>query len=129
MSLPKKASTGIKYLSASAFNSYITIQNPNAGQASDGTPNAPTTVAQNIHANVSPWRSRELDKQQDRVGLSSYKIVVRYPKTYSIDGGMQILVRSQLHNIDSFYDPDGQQVELHIWTFVTDDVVTAGTGN
>jgi hypothetical protein len=50
--------------------------------------------------------------------------VVRFPKTYSLDGGMQILVRGQLHNIDSFYDPDGQQVELHIWTFVTNDTVS-----
>jgi head-tail adaptor len=129
MSLPKRVSTGTKYLSSSQFNSYITITNPNAGQAADGTPNAPTIVACNIHANISPWRSKEVDKEQARVGLSSYKLIIRYPKTYSIDGGMQIQLRSQLHNIDSFYDPDGQQVELHIYTFVTQDAVTAGTGD
>lgn len=101
--------------------------NPNSGQAVDGTPNAAVTVAQNIHANVSPWRSKEIDKAQTRVGYSSYKIVIRHPKgLYAVDGGMQLLVRSQLHNIDSFYDPDGQQVELHIYTFVTDDTVVAG---
>lgn len=122
MALPRKLS-GQKYLPNSAFNCFISILNPNAGQAADGTPNAPAPVAQNVHANVSPWRSKELDKSKTRVGLSSYKIVVRYPKAYKVDTGMQIMLRSQLHNIDSLYDPDGQQVELHIFTFVTDDIV------
>ena len=123
MSLPKKLSTNVRYLPSSAFNSYITVINPNAGQAADGTPNAPTTVVSGIHANVSPWRSKEIDKTQTRVATSGYKIVIRYPKTYSLDTGMQIQLRNQLHNVDSFYDPDGQQVELHIWTFVNDDRV------
>jgi len=123
MSLPNRQSTGVRYLSSSAFNAYVTFQNPNTGQAADGTPNAPTTVVSGIHANVSPWRSKEIDKSQTRVATSSYKFVIRYPKTYSIDTGMQILLRNQLHNIDSFYDPDGQQHELHIYTFVTDDTV------
>ena len=123
MSLPKKLSTNVRYLPSSAFNCYVTILQPNAGQAVDGTPNAATTVAQNVHANVSPWRSKEVDKAEARVGLSSYKIVLHYPKTYNLDGGMQIMLRNQLHNIDSFYDPDGQKVELHIYTFVTDDTV------
>jgi head-tail adaptor len=123
MALPRKLS-GQKYLSNSAFNSYITIINPNTGQAANGTPNAPTTVVQ-THANVSPWRSKEIDQNQTRVGTSSYKIVVRYPKTYSVDTGMQIMLRNQVHNIDSLYDPDGQQVELHIFTFVNNDTVGA----
>lgn len=123
MALPRQLSTGTRYLPSSAFNCYITFMQPNAGQAADGTPNAPTTVVSAIHAFVAPWRSKEVDKPQSRVGISSYKIVIRYPKTYSIDGGMQIMLRNQLHNIDSFYDPDGQRVELHIWTFVTDDTV------
>jgi SPP1 family predicted phage head-tail adaptor len=122
--LPKKTSTGVRYLGSSAYNCYITVLNPNAGQAADGTPNAPITVAQNIHANVSPWRSKERDNSQLRVGQSSYKLVIRYPKTYSLDSGMQIQFRNQLHNIESFYDPDGQQVELHIWTWVSNDVVS-----
>ena len=124
MSLPKKLSTNVRYLPSSAFNCYIDFLQPNAGQAADGTPNPPTTVATGVHASVAPWRSREVDKQQTRVGTSAYKIVVRYPKTYSVDTGMQIQFRNQLHNIDSFYDPDGQQVELHIWTFVTNDTVS-----
>jgi SPP1 family predicted phage head-tail adaptor len=125
MKLPKDPNTGIRHFSSDAFNCYVTILQPNAGQGSDGTPNQPTTVAQNIHANMSPWRSKEEDKPQSRVGLSSYKIVIRYPKTYSLDSGMQIMLRNQLHNIESFYDPDGQRAELHIYTFVTDDTVNA----
>lgn len=123
--LHKKVSTGVRYLPSSAFNAFITVQNPNAGQAADGTPNPPTVVATGIHANVSPWRSKEIDKEQTRVATSSYKIVIRYPKTYSIDTGCQILLRNQLHEIDSFYDPDGQKVELHIYTFVTNDTVSS----
>jgi len=122
MALPRKLS-GQKYLPNSAFNCFISFVSPNSGQAADGTPNSPITVVQNVHANVSPWRSKELDKGQTRVGQSSYKIVVRYPKAYSVDTGMQVMLRSQVHNIDSMYDPDGQQVELHIFTFVNDDTV------
>lgn len=123
MKRPKNPSTDTRYLSSSAFNSYVTIQNPNAGQSANGTPNLPITVAQNVHANVSPWRGKEVDKEQTRVGISSYKIIIRYPKNWNFDTGCQLLVRSQLHNIDSFYDPDGQQVELHIYTYTTDDAV------
>jgi head-tail adaptor len=123
MKRPKNPSTDTRYLPSSAFNSYITVQNPNAGQGADGTPNAPVVVAQNVHANVAPWRGKEVDKSETRVGISSYKIIVRYPTNWSIDTGCQLLVRGQLHDIDSFYDPDGQRVELHIYTFVTDDEV------
>jgi head-tail adaptor len=129
MALPKKLSTGVRYLPSSAFNCYVSFLQPNAGQGADGTPNAATTVISGIHANVAPWRSKEVDKEQTRLGTSSYKIVVRYPKTYSVDSGMQIQLRNQIHNIESFYDPDGQQVELHIWTWVENDTVTAGAGN
>jgi len=123
MRRPKNPSTDTRYLCSSAFNSKITIQNPNAGQAADGTLNVPIVVATNVNANMSPWRGKEVDKSDTRVALSSYKIVIRYPKTYNIDTGCQIIVRNQLHSIDSFYDPDGQRVELHIYTFVTDDSV------
>jgi SPP1 family predicted phage head-tail adaptor len=122
MSLPKKTSTNVRYLPSSAFNCYVTIQNPNAGQVADGTPNAPAVIAQNIHANVVEWRGKETEKSQYRAGISSYKIVIRYPKTYTVDTGMQIVFRNQLHNIESFSDPDGQRVELHLWTFVTQDI-------
>jgi SPP1 family predicted phage head-tail adaptor len=124
MKRSKSPATDVRYLTSSAFNSYISVQNTNAGQAADGTPNVPTVVASNVHASISPWRSKEVDKQQTRDALSSYKIVIRYPKTWNIDTGCQILVRGQVHNIDSFYDPDGQRVELHIYTFVTNDAVS-----
>ena len=124
MPLPKQFETGIRYLDASAFNCYVSVLQPNSGQLSDGTPNPPTTVVGNIHANVTPWRSKEVDKTQTRDAISSYKIVIRYPKTWALDTGMQIQVRDQLHNIDSFMDPDGQRVELHIFTFVTNDTVS-----
>jgi SPP1 family predicted phage head-tail adaptor len=120
--LPKKLSTGVRYLPSSAFNAYITFQNPDAGQATDGTPNSATTVATNVHANIAQWRGKEVDKTQLRTGQSSYKITIRYPKTYSVDASMQVLVRGQLHNIESISDPDGQQVELHLWTWVDNDV-------
>jgi head-tail adaptor len=121
--LPKQSSTGFRYLGSSAFNSYITILNPNAGAQTDGTPNAPVVVAQNIHANVSPWRSKEVDKSQTRIGESSFKIVIRFPKTYSLDAGMQVTLTragvTTLYEIESWYDPDGQGVEAHLWVWST----------
>lgn len=125
--LPKKLSTLVRYLPSSAFNSYINILNPNAGQQSDGTPNAPITVATGIHASISPWRSKEVDKSQTRVGQSSFKIVIRYPKTFTVDTGMQIQCtragNTILYNIESVYDPDAQGVELHIWCWASSPVV------
>jgi SPP1 family predicted phage head-tail adaptor len=123
--LPKKLSTGVRYSGASAFNGRITITQPNAGATSDGTPLPETIVKSNLAANVSQWRGKESDQQQTRSGVSSYKIVIRYPKNFSIDGGMNILVRGQRHNIESFSDPDGQRVELHIWTWVENDTVNS----
>jgi SPP1 family predicted phage head-tail adaptor len=123
MALPKKISSGVRYLPSSAYNCLISFWDPDQGQASDGTPSPAVAVASGIHANIQPWRTREEDKSQIRVGVSTYKIVIRYPKTYSLDTGMQIKLRNQLHNIESFYDPDGLRVELHIWTFCTNDTV------
>jgi SPP1 family predicted phage head-tail adaptor len=121
MAIPKRFSTGVQYLGASAFNTRVTFIQPNTGQAADGTPNTPVVV-KHTHANVAQWRGKETDKEQNRVGVSSYKLIIRYPKGYSIDGGMNIMVRGQLHEIESFSDPDGQRIELHIWTFVTSDI-------
>jgi SPP1 family predicted phage head-tail adaptor len=117
MSLPKKLSTNVRYLPSSAFNSYMTFIDPNAGQDIDGTPNPPTIVAQNIHANVAQWKGKETDKTDQRVGISSYKVIIHYPKTYSVNSGMQILLRNRTLNIESLSDPDMQQVELHLWVW------------
>lgn len=127
MSLPKRLATpAVRYLGSSAFNTPITIQQPATGQSAAGVPNPPTVVA-NTRANVAQWRGKETDRPKDRVGISSYKMILHYPKTYTMDTGMQILVRSQLHNIESFSDPDGQQVELHVWTSVTGDTTDGVT--
>ena len=125
--LPKKLSTGVRYLSSSAFNCYVTFLNPDAGQATDGTPNPPITVASGIHANIAQWRGKEVDKTQTRVAQSSYKIVIRYPKTYTVDASMQVQMTrgttTHLFNIESISDPDGQGVELHLWVW-EDNAVT-----
>jgi len=119
MSLPKRAATNVRYLPSSAFSSYVTFIDPNQGQEIDGTVNPPATVVQNIHANVQPWRSKEVDKSETRVGQSAYKVVVHYPKTYSLNSGMQMQITRgttvHLLNIESLYDPDMQGVEMHIW--------------
>lgn len=115
--LPRKLS-GTRYLSSAAFNSYITLLQPNAGQATDGTPLPPTTVISNIHAHVEMWRGKETDKAQVRTSQSSYKVVIHYPKTYSLDAGMLIQVTNgPLLNIESLSDPDGQRVEMHVWAW------------
>lgn len=122
MPLPKNPA-GVRYTDSNEFNCRVTFINPNAGQAADGTPNAPTTVRSDVWDKVAQWRGREADKGDTRVAISSYKILIRYPQTWSLDSGMQIMLRNQLHNIESFSDPDGQRVELHIWTWVSDDTV------
>jgi hypothetical protein len=127
MALPKKLSTGVRYLSSSAYNCYVDFLNPNSGALPDGTPNAPTVVAAGVHANVSPWRSKEIDKAQIRIGQSSFKVVIRFPKTFAVDTGMLIQQTrggaTLLMNIDSAYDPDGQNVELHIYAWTQDAVL------
>ena len=122
MKLPKRP-TGVRYLGATDYNKRVTFFNPNAGSAEDGTPNAPVCV-KTVWASVSQWRGKEKDQQQTRVGQSSYKISIRYPKGWAIDTGMTINVGTQLHNIESMSDPDGQKVQLDLWTFV--DNATAG---
>lgn len=128
MSLPKKLSTNVRYLSSSAYNCYVKLVDPNQGQASDGTPNPALTVATGVHANVSPWRSKEIDKSQQRLGQSSFKVVIRYPQTFSVNTGMQVWLHGQMMEIESIYDPDGQQHELHIWAWQNDSTATAGKG-
>jgi SPP1 family predicted phage head-tail adaptor len=83
---------------------------------------SPTTVA-TPWANVAQWRGKQDDKTQTVQAVSSYKIIIRYPQTWSMDTGMQIFVRGQQHNIESYSDPDGNRRELHIWTWVGDDTV------
>lgn len=123
--LPKRLSSGVRYMSASQLNTPITLVQPNAGQAADGTP-VPEQIVAQTYANVAQWRNKELDKTDTRNAQSSYKITIRYPKTYTLDAGMNILVHGQRHQIDSFSDLDGQRVELSIWTFVENDTI-AGT--
>lgn len=121
MRLPKTAS-GVRYAGSTDYNTRIIITQPNNGNAEDGSPLPETTVAI-TWANVAEWRGKRDDKQQQTQAVSSYKVIIRYPKTYALDTGMNIRVRGQRHNIDSFSDPDGQQVELHLWTWVGDDRV------
>jgi len=128
MSLPKRFTTGNRYLGSSAFNSFVDFIDPNQGQASDGTPNAAVTVVRHVPANISPGSgirgAKEVDKPQERIGQSLYKIIVHFPQNYTLDTGMQIQLNSQIMQVESFYDPDGQQVELHI--FAWQDNATAG---
>jgi head-tail adaptor len=126
MSLPKKLNTNYRYRPSGAFDSYVSIINPNPGNDDTGNPLLPTTVVQ-TWANVSIWRGKEVDKNQERVGQTSYKIVLRYPTTYSIDTGCTVQHGNQLHQIESIADPDGRRVELHLFTWVSDDSVVGVT--
>jgi SPP1 family predicted phage head-tail adaptor len=121
MRLPK-APYGTRYLCATDYNTKIVITQPNNGNGADGTPLPETTVA-TPWANVAQWRGKQSDKPQTLQAVSSYKIIIRYPKTYAMDAGMNILLRGQRHNIESYSDPDGNRIELHIWTWVGDDTV------
>ncbi len=121
MKLPKQP-WGTRYLGATDYNTQVSFVQSLSGNAADGTPMPPTTAA-TVWANVTQWRGKQEDKPQTLQAVSSYKIVIRYPQTWSLDTGMTIMVRAQVHNIESFSDPDGNRNELHIWTWVGDDVV------
>jgi SPP1 family predicted phage head-tail adaptor len=123
MKLPKQP-WGTRYQGSTDYNTQITFIQPNNGNGADGAPLPATTVA-TTWANVAQWRGKQEDKTQTLQAVSSYKMIIRYPQTWSIDSGMNIFVREQQHNIESYSDPDGNQNELHIWTWVGDDTVNA----
>jgi SPP1 family predicted phage head-tail adaptor len=118
MTLPKKVSTNMRYISASALNSRVSFLQPDAGADPNGGPLPFTTVASNVAANIAMWRGKEEDKTQQRIGQSSYKIIIRYPKNFAVDSGMLITCHDQTFNIESLSDPDMQKVQLEIWAWV-----------
>jgi SPP1 family predicted phage head-tail adaptor len=121
MKLPKQP-WGTRYCGSTDFNTSITFTQPNNGNGADGTP-LPETAVATVWANVAQWRGKQEDKAQTLQAVSSYKMIIRYPQTWAVDTGMNILVRGQRHNIESYSDPDGNRQELHIWTWVGDDTV------
>ena len=121
MKLPKQP-YGTRYLGSTDYNTLITVTQPLGGNAADGTP-MPEVAVWTGWANVTQWRGKQEEKPQTTQAVSSYKIIIRYPMTWSIDTGMHILVRAQQHNIESFSDPDGNRNELHIWSWVGDDTI------
>lgn len=121
MKLPKQA-TGVRYLNSTDYDVKVQFQQPNNGNGADGTPLPATNVAC-VWANVSMWRGKQNEKDQLLQAVSSYKVVIRYPHTFAIDTGMNILVREQLMNIESFSDLDGTRTELTIWCWVGNDQV------
>src|ERR1700733_10756968 len=122
MSLPKRLATGNRYLGSSAYNCRLDFYETNTGQTA-GVPNAPTMTKCNVPANVTPWRSKEVDKEQTRIGQSSFKAVVHFPQSWSVNTGMQIVWNGNTGEVDSIYDPDGQQVELHIYFWINNAVL------
>ena len=114
--LPKRVSTGTRYMSASQFNSLITFYQA-TGASSDGTPNAAVPVW-TTHANIAVWRAKEQDLKQTRNARSSFKITTRYSKLFTPTADMTILYHGQTYNIESVSDIDGQRIQLEIWAWI-----------
>lgn len=123
MAIPKRPATGVRYKSASELNCLITFQQA-SGAESDGTPNTSVPVRM-THANISMWRGKESEKAQQRNAESSFKIVIRYSKSFVPTSDMTILYHGQTYNIESVSDIDGQQVQLEIWAWIENDGVGA----
>jgi SPP1 family predicted phage head-tail adaptor len=121
MRLPKQV-TGVRYLGSTDYDTKVTFTQQNSGNAPDGT-SLPEVAVKTVWASVAEWRGKQEDKAQTLNSVSSYKIVIRYPFTWALDCGMNILVRGQRHNIESFSDVDGNRQELHLWTYVNNDTV------
>jgi SPP1 family predicted phage head-tail adaptor len=121
MRLPKTP-WGSRYLSSTEYTTRVTFTQPANGNDETGTP-LPETAIATTWANVTLWRGKQEDKTETTVSVAAYKIIIRYPRTWSVDSGMNILVRGQLHNIDAFADLDGTRTELHIFTSTYGDKV------
>jgi SPP1 family predicted phage head-tail adaptor len=121
MKLPKQA-CGSRYLGSTEYTEQVTFTQPSNGNGVDGTP-LPETAVATVWANVSMWRGKQEDKTQTLQAVSSYKVIIRAPKTWSLDTGMNLLCRGQRMNLESFSDPDGSRVETHLWCWVGDDTI------
>ena len=121
MKLPKQP-WGSRYLGSTDYNTQVTFTQPNNGNGADGTP-LPETAVATVWANVAQWRGKQDDKAQTLQAVSSYKLIIRWPQTWSIDAGMNILVRDLRLNVESFSDPDGNRNELHIWAWAGNPTV------
>ncbi len=113
MRLPKTP-WGTRYLSATDFNTQMSFVQPNMGNGTDGTPLPASTVAC-VWANVTQWRGKQKEGKQTLQAQSSYKVVLQTPTTWTLDSGMLLTFGPHTLNIESFSDPDGQNVETHIW--------------
>lgn len=118
MRLPKTP-FGTRYFGSTDYNVQVMIVQPNNGNAIDGTPLPATTVAC-VWANVAQWRGKQKDDKQTLQAQSSYKVVIQSPQTWTLDTGMLITFGSHTLNIESFSDPDGQNVETHIYCWEGD---------
>lgn len=118
MKLPKTP-WGTRYLGPTDYNVQITITQPNTGNAIDGTPLPPSTVAV-VWANVAQWRGKQKDDKQTLQAQSSYKVIIQSPRTWTLDSGMLISFGGHVLNIESTSDPDGQNIETHIWAWEGD---------
>ena len=121
--LPKRVSTGTRYMSASQLNSLITFYQA-TGASSDGTPNAAVPVW-TTHANIAMWRGKEQDAKQMRNAASSFKITMQYSKRFTPTSDMTISYHGQTYNIESVSDIDGQKIQLEIWAWIENDGVGA----
>jgi head-tail adaptor len=117
--LPKQA-TGVRYLNSTDYTTRVYFVQPNMGNGADGAP-LPPAVVYSTYANIALWRAKQVEKEAILQGQASYKITIRYPRHVNIDTGMQIKVRDQLHNIDSFLDPDGRRREMLFYTWIGND--------
>lgn len=121
--LPRKLPTGVRYKDASELNSLITFMQA-AGAESDGTLNPPVAMW-TTWANIAMWRGKESDKPQQRNATSSFKITMRYSKSFTPTSDMTISYHGQTYNIESVSDIDGQKVQLELWTWIENDGVGA----
>jgi SPP1 family predicted phage head-tail adaptor len=116
MILPRKLSTGVRYMDASGFNSQITFMQA-AGAEADGTLNPPVALW-TAWANIAMWRGKESDKPQQRNAASSFKITMRYSIEFTPTSDMTIVYHGQTYNIESVSDIDGQRVQLELWCWI-----------
>jgi hypothetical protein len=114
MALPKSLGTAVSYTPSGAMSSQITFWQPSTDRDSTGALAAPTKVGTYWAAISMAKVPHDIEKAQQLVGESSFKIAMRYQP--GLDTSMFITsATGRRFTLQSVLDPDDRQVELRIF--------------
>jgi len=111
--LPKRLN-GVSYTSASEMTSLVTFWLPSTTRDNNGTLAAPTQVATVAAAIRMTSQPTDVAKQQQVIGQTRYKIVIRYMSGLTT-AMYATTATGRRFTLTSIVDPDDRQAELQIY--------------